>query len=597
MTIISCQCGKQFKAAPHLAGKRVACPACKQPLQIPAAPPTVVSCLCGQSFRAKPELAGKTLACPKCGNSLHVPLPGEAQPAPLADPFDFPSQPVAQPHQYQRPIRPAAQSTNDSNPMLIKLVVGIGGAIVALFVLLVVGSMLLSPAKDSASSNTEVANAEAEGSNPEASTTASSKDPPPTISPEESRNLPNTAAELEQFYRVPPGAEDTTQLWVSAILAFAGDQVLQDAAGFPVLTDRSQPIPTPDQSWVAIDKLRSVLARWQPTLDDMHTAASKGAAARYSTRFADGFAMDFAEPGGLPNATHILKVQAFILARDGDSVGVSRNIRTMLKASTSLGNFPLQAPQFERVLLVSDVVRTLQALLPHLEFSGAELDEMKRELGALGFDRGLYNALIGERVFGLLAFQTPEPSLRAFATDYAAATFSEEDIRGLLNNVSFNIDQDRQTFEDLMSQNIAIAKLPPAERMSKATVGRDFSERTKNGTPTARRTATFSILFVPAFDVIFDFTAMGEARRDAGVVAIAIQQFRLRENKPPQALSELVPEFLPAIPIDPYDGQPLKYDLNSNRYVVYSVGNNRQDDGGSVANAADLGAEVLLSAR
>jgi hypothetical protein len=90
---------------------------------------------------------------------------------------------------------------------------------------------------------------------------------------------------------------------------------------------------------------------------------------------------------------------------------------------------------------------------------------------------------------------------------------------------------------------------------------------------------------------------MGEARRDAGVVAIAIQQFRLRENKPPQALSELVPEFLPAIPIDPYDGQPLKYDLNSNRYVVYSVGNNRQDDGGSVANAADLGAEVLLSAR
>lgn len=33
--IVSCRCGAQFKAEAHLAGKTVACPTCKQPLQVP----------------------------------------------------------------------------------------------------------------------------------------------------------------------------------------------------------------------------------------------------------------------------------------------------------------------------------------------------------------------------------------------------------------------------------------------------------------------------------------------------------------------------------------------------------------------------------
>jgi hypothetical protein len=34
--IVSCQCGKQLRAQPHLAGKTVKCPACAQALQIPS---------------------------------------------------------------------------------------------------------------------------------------------------------------------------------------------------------------------------------------------------------------------------------------------------------------------------------------------------------------------------------------------------------------------------------------------------------------------------------------------------------------------------------------------------------------------------------
>ena len=78
MTIaVACQCGKRFAAKPELAGKRVKCPSCGQPLTVPgsaapqavsasaaAATPVVVTCECGGRFQAGPHLLGKQVACP-----------------------------------------------------------------------------------------------------------------------------------------------------------------------------------------------------------------------------------------------------------------------------------------------------------------------------------------------------------------------------------------------------------------------------------------------------------------------------------------------------------------------------------------------------
>jgi hypothetical protein len=54
-------------------------------------------------------------------------------------------------------------------------------------------------------------------------------------------------------------------------------------------------------------------------------------------------------------------------------------------------------------------------------------------------------------------------------------------------------------------------------------------------------------------------------------------------------LNDLVPRYLPAIPIDPLDpdGDPLRYRLNGDKCVVYSVGPNRVDDGGTLPGNED----------
>jgi hypothetical protein len=46
-------------------------------------------------------------------------------------------------------------------------------------------------------------------------------------------------------------------------------------------------------------------------------------------------------------------------------------------------------------------------------------------------------------------------------------------------------------------------------------------------------------------------------------------------------LDELMPEYLPAVPRDRFDGRPLKYRMTNGWPTLYSVGEDRGDHGGN----------------
>jgi hypothetical protein len=68
----------------------------------------------------------------------------------------------------------------------------------------------------------------------------------------------------------------------------------------------------------------------------------------------------------------------------------------------------------------------------------------------------------------------------------------------------------------------------------------------------------------------------------AGTAAvIAIREFEQAEHRPPTSLQELVPKYMPDIPLDPFDGAPLRYHIRPDgKWIVYSVGPNQIDEGG-----------------
>ncbi len=73
-----------------------------------------------------------------------------------------------------------------------------------------------------------------------------------------------------------------------------------------------------------------------------------------------------------------------------------------------------------------------------------------------------------------------------------------------------------------------------------------------------------------------------EAAKQVTITAIALKRYQLKYGNYPAGLDSLVPEFVPKAPLDPVDGQPLRYRRNADgTFLLYSVGENGQDDGGN----------------
>jgi hypothetical protein len=61
-------------------------------------------------------------------------------------------------------------------------------------------------------------------------------------------------------------------------------------------------------------------------------------------------------------------------------------------------------------------------------------------------------------------------------------------------------------------------------------------------------------------------------------VVCALKSYEFAHGAPPETLSDLVPGLLPSVPIDPFDGKPLRYRREGKEWVLWSVGSDMKDD-------------------
>ena len=73
------------------------------------------------------------------------------------------------------------------------------------------------------------------------------------------------------------------------------------------------------------------------------------------------------------------------------------------------------------------------------------------------------------------------------------------------------------------------------------------------------------------------------------LIQLALHAYRLEHGAYPQSVTELVPGYLKALPLDPHGGKPLIYRPTPAGYQLYSVGPNRKDDG---CHGDDVAAET-----
>lgn len=82
----------------------------------------------------------------------------------------------------------------------------------------------------------------------------------------------------------------------------------------------------------------------------------------------------------------------------------------------------------------------------------------------------------------------------------------------------------------------------------------------------------------------------GEHRLRAALLAtrlcFAVRRYQEANRFAPRSLEAMVPSFLSAVPADPISGKPFRIRSEGERYLVYSVGPDGQDDGGMTVAAS-----------
>ena len=166
-------------------------------------------------------------------------------------------------------------------------------------------------------------------------------------------------------------------------------------------------------------------------------------------------------------------------------------------------------------------------------------------------------------LFGLDATTLPDPVLMAAGPAVGVLGVSRAEL----------VDK----YDQLLAMVQADAMLPLWKR-GKPPVEAEI-ERIKSSLTESVRFLPIALL-MPSMSKLSVSAELFTQRRDATLVAIALQLYRRRHGEWPSELADLVPLFLPRVPPDRFDGGPLKYILRDGEPVLYVVGTDRDDDQG-----------------
>jgi hypothetical protein len=380
--------------------------------------------------------------------------------------------------------------------------------------------------------------------------------------------LPTTAEELELWHKP---LEDST----NAAIFYEGLFEGLPTNTFKVISlSRNEPLTS-----VASNQLRVAVSKHADSL----RLARRGTpltSARYSIDLTDSVNTRLPHLARLKVMAQLLRYEAILNIAEEKPDAAAEAILATHRAARTLDEEPVLISAL--VVLAMDAIgfSNLERLLNHsaldtnqlaqLRQAAALADRTNRFVKGLIADRATHNELIGMAQYDVAGLQE-------------IAHQDEEEQRpaptrqpGLFWNLIGFFERDRAFYLHAMATNIQVHKLAPPESLHAAKKAEKVREQARRGY------YIFSSLLLPALERLASRDAEASARARTALVALAVEDWRITHGgKTPDSLDDLVPAHLKQIPTDPFDGQPLRYKKLPHGYVVYSIGQNYQNDNGT----------------
>ena len=383
-----------------------------------------------------------------------------------------------------------------------------------------------------------------------------------------SQGLPTNAQELNAFYIVPAGVNDTTKLWTAAVSAVTAANISQRAAQLPVVGSGPTPVPEPGTEWAEQEACRTFLKELDQEIQAILQAADAGGAARFPADFSGGANTLLPYAQETRTISRLLTLNAHVHAHDGEDEQVLRNAKAIFAVSDALSGEPTMISQLVRIAVHTSGCQLAVQMLAHSKWTEEELKTLQMAIGHARFRQEMLNAFHGERAIFLDSGGTGSVSV------------------GVGTVVLFRGANAMKAIELFRMCTDGLAKSWSEAMREQQEI--DVQVKTmSSGSLSRLRFMTVMLLF-PTVKPAVIAGARAEARQNCALATIAAHRFRLQHGELPKSLADIIammPGDLADRPdrlTDPFDGLPLRFKSEDSRLLIYSVGDNLTDDGGIV---------------
>jgi hypothetical protein len=367
------------------------------------------------------------------------------------------------------------------------------------------------------------------------------------------------------------------------------------------------------------DELAAELAKSQKGIELLHGLLERPAM-DFRVNYAQGFTAPLPHLAKMKYAAQFLSAAAMVDLHRGDTPSAVTNICSALALSEGMSDERMLICQLVRIAITHIAITAVWEAAQAPGISDAELQLMQERLVKLEFFIPLRRSMEMERAAGAnyiqhyranggiyTMFGGPTPPTPVSTTEKvitgAKRLVSPKEIRKssneLLWQTALSYEDELKAAQGLQVLISTCRKIEQGEACFMAisnstreladlglTVEKDdyqsFSAWAEDPSLDALR-ELFSGS-APALLKSIKKAEQIEAIRAIAVTAIALKRYQLGLGELPRTLTSLVPVYLPAVPLDPVDGQPLRYRLNPDgTFVLYSIGVDGVDNGGDTA--------------
>jgi hypothetical protein len=275
----------------------------------------------------------------------------------------------------------------------------------------------------------------------------------------------------------------------------------------------------------------------------------------------------------------LIEYDANLAALDGDPARGLLAARAALNAGRSIGDEPFLISQLVRMAGGGVSCRSAERVLAWNRPSGlpgvsdAELAALQAAFAEEADTPWLEYGLRGERAMANQLFEAIESGKISPAE---LARFVDSPNPSAFQSGAFRLYRgflpgDHAECLRIMTAYLDAAKLPHHERRAALK-----SIKIPPGPP-ENFGVIITRLIVPACEKVGDSSLRVRGELLAASVGVACERFRLAHGRWPESLDEIPPAILPAIPIDPFTGSPIRYEHLADGISVFSVGPDGHD--------------------